>query len=141
MKILVDGDGFSITGHVTELLLITGLAQDGIKRRRTDGGASPYAITITMELVAAAERGLAAMSYVRHENATSLADQPESISDSRSRVLSVREAAARHNVDTRTILRWLHIDPAMIVSERPYRLDPIPLDAYAAERPNRRSAA
>jgi hypothetical protein len=141
MRILVDGEGFSITGHVNELLTITGLAQDGIKRRRTDGGASQYAIKVTVELGNAAERGLVAMSDVRHENATLPADQPESISDSRSRVISVREAAKRHEVDQRTILRWLHSDPSMIASERPYRLDPNAVDAYASGRPNRRSAA
>jgi|SoiMethySBSTD1v2_1073268.scaffolds.fasta_scaffold5642676_2 hypothetical protein len=31
MKILIDGEHFSITGHVYELASITGLAQDGIK--------------------------------------------------------------------------------------------------------------
>jgi hypothetical protein len=48
---------FSITGHVNELLTITGLAQDGIKRRRTDGGASQWAIEITVELVNGAGLG------------------------------------------------------------------------------------
>lgn len=142
MKILIDGEHFSITGHVSELLTITGLAQDGIKRRHTaDGGASQYAIGITVNLANAAERGLAAMSDVRHGNATLLADQPESISDSRSRVVSVREAAEDHKVDPRTLLRWLHSDPSMIASERPYRLDPNAVDVYASSRPRSRRAA
>lgn len=142
MRVLVDVDGFSITGHVHELLTITGLAQDGIKRRRVDGGASRYAITITVELTNAAERGLAAVSQqVRHENATLVADPPVSELESRSRVISVSDAARRHGVNRRTILRWLHIDSSMIASEHPYRLDPIAVDAYASSRPRSRSAA
>jgi hypothetical protein len=142
MKILIDGDTFSIIGHASELLTITGLAQDGIKRRRTDGGASPHAIKVTVELDNAAKRGLVAMSNVRHGNATSPAHQAESDADSRYRVISISEAAANHKVDPRTILRWLHRDPSMITSRRPYRLDPIAVDAYASGRPRRyRSAA
>jgi hypothetical protein len=113
-----------------------------IKRRRVDGGASRYAITITVELTNAAERGLAAVSQqVRHENATLVADPPASELESRSRVISVSDAARRHGVNRRTILRWLHIDSSMIASEHPYRLDPIAVDAYASSRPRSRSAA
>jgi hypothetical protein len=143
MKILIDGDVFSIVGHVTELLAITGLAQDGIKRRRTGGGASQHAIKVTVELDNAAKRGLAEMSHVRHQNATSLADEPELDADSRNRVISVREAAADHKVDPRTILRWKDRDPSMIVASegRRFRLDRDAVDAYASGRPNRYGSA
>jgi hypothetical protein len=137
VKILVDGDAFSITGHVTELLMAAGLAQDGIEHRRIDGGASAHAVRISLELDSGAKRALAAMSDVRQSNATSPANLQESDADSRYRVIKVSEAAKRHQVDPRTILRWMERDPSMIASVRPYRLDPIPLDAYAAGRPTR----
>jgi hypothetical protein len=142
VKILIDGDSFAVSGRVDELLAITGLAQDGIKqRRRVDGGASRYAVSITRELIGAAERGLIEMSHARHENATPPADEPESLSDSRSRAISISEAAEHYKVDPRTILRWKNRDPSMIASERPYRLDPIAVEAYASSRPRSRRAA
>ena len=142
MKILIDGEYWSASGHISELLATAGLNQDGIKRRATvDGGASPHAVKIANKWGAAADRGLAAVSHVRHQNATLEADQPESVPESRTGSISVNEAADRHHVDPRTILRWLHNEPSMIASEHPYRLDPIPLDAYAAERPRSRRAA
>lgn len=142
MKIVVDAEGFfSITGHASELLAISGLAQDGIKYRHTDGGASAHAVKVSSTLTAGADRVWAEMSDVRHENATSPADEPESDADSRYRVISVREAAENHKVDPRTILRWKDRDPSMIASEHPYRLDPIAVDAYAADPARRRRAA
>jgi hypothetical protein len=142
VKIVIDGETFVIVGHVQELVSTAGLSIDGVKLRHDlKGGASQFAISIKNQLDAAAERVIASMSDVGHGNATLRADQPESISDSRSRVISVRKAAERHNVDPRTILRWMKRDPDMIASDHPYRLDPDAVDAYASGRPRRRSAA
>jgi hypothetical protein len=141
MKILVDGEHFSITGHVLELDTITGLAQDGIKRRAVDGGASKHAIDTTKALMVGRDRGLTAMSHVRHEITTLPSDQSESLLESRSRVTSVRKAAAEVDRDPRTIYRWIKIEPELLVSEEPtYRVD---LDAIKAraDRVKHRSAA
>ena len=52
MRIAIDGDTFVIMGHVTELLMTAGLAQDGVEHRRTgiDGGVSEHAVRISLEL-------------------------------------------------------------------------------------------
>jgi hypothetical protein len=141
MRILVDGETFAIFGHVLDLDTITGLAQDGIKRRAVDGGASKHAIDTTNALMVGRDHGLTGMSHVRHEIATLPSDQPESLLESRSRVTSVRKAAAEVDRDPRTIYRWIEIEPELLVSEEPtYRVD---LDAIKAraDRAKHRSAA
>lgn len=110
------------------------------QRRIRKGGASSFAISNKDQLEDAADRVIA-MSDVGHGNATLAPDQPESELDSRPRVISVRKAAERHDVDPRTILRWMERDPSMIISDHPWRLGPDAVDAYASGCPNRRSAA
>ena len=147
MRILIDGDTFSIVGHTTELLAITGLAQDGIRRRNDrQGGASAHAVKITMELDNGAKRGLAAMSQETPDHVTLARTEESYAADNRTRTLSVIDAAAEIKLSPGHLWRLIRKkDPglmlAIIPESDPLRFDRIAIKAWATSRPNRRRAA
>jgi hypothetical protein len=147
MKTLIDGDTFSIVGHVTELLAIAGLTQDGIRRRNTtDGGASAHAVKITVELDNGAKRGLAAMSQVSPDHVTLAGTEESYAADNRTGSLSVIKAAALVGLSPAHLWRLLRKkDPALLLAvipeSDPLRFDEIAIKAWATGRPTRRRAA
>jgi hypothetical protein len=150
MRILIDGDTFSIVGHTPELLAISGLTQDGIKHRSNprDGGrgASKHSVRISLELDSGAKRVWAAMSQETPDHVTLARTETSCEADNRTRALSVIEAAAETKLSPGHLWRLLRKkDPglllALIPDSDPLRFDRIAIKAWATGRPTRRRAA